>query len=208
MKSGKYVTLSSGSPAWVAYIFLVLFLALPVQADQLNCRNDGLPEAKGRSLDPKQLAAYWIKPIKQLSTVIPTLSPQEKRWLDEELSKDERSRTLWALDSREYSVRMARLDMHNLLTSLRRLNELDKLPDGESPERQWQRFVYDLIDYDGPLYLAKLVTDDVIEQKQIPRDWSWLTGIASDFTLQESIRANRLVLAQHILSCILPQFGN
>ena len=103
---------------------------------------------------------------------------------------------------------MARLDTGNLLTSLRMLNDPDELPDGESPERQWQRFVYDLIDYDGPLYLAKLVTEDVIEQQQIPRDWSWLTGIASEFTLQESIRANRLVLAQHILSCILPQFGN
>jgi len=140
--------------------------------------------------------------------VIPTLSPQEKQWLDEELSRDEQSRTLWALDSREYSVRMARLDMSNLLTSLRMLNDSDELPEGESLSRRWQRFVYDLIDYDGPLYLAKLVTDHVIEQKQIPRDWSWLTGIASEFTLQESIRANRLVLAQHILSCILPQFGN
>lgn len=188
-------------------IFLSLFLCNAVPAQTAECPETSHAEAKGRSSDPAQLAAYWIRPIEDLYSAIPTLSPKEQQWLDDELAKDDRSRTLWALDSREYTVRMARLDIENLLTSLRVLNKLDPPRPGETPAQRWRYFVYDLIDYDGPLYLAKLVTDDIIEQKRIPKDWSWLTGIASDFSLQESIRANRLVLARHILACVMPKLG-
>jgi hypothetical protein len=187
------------------FILASLLASSAVMAETVTCPDSGRSEAKGRSSDPAELAAYWIHPIEDLYSTIPTLSPKEKRWLDEELGKNDRNRTLWALDSREYTLRMARLDIGNLLASLRVLNKLDPPGQGESLAQRWRTFVYDLIDYDGPLYLAKLVTDDIIEPNQIPKDWSWLSGIASDFTLQESIRANRLVLARHILACVMPK---
>jgi hypothetical protein len=190
-----------------ACIFASLLFSNAVLAESEPCPGNRQAEAKGRSTDPSKLAAYWLRPIEELNSTIPTLSPKEKQWLDEELSKDDRSRTLWALDSREYTVRMARQDIGNLLDSLRILNRLDEPRQGETPAQRWRRLVYDLIDYDGPLYLARLVTDGIIEKNQIPKDWSWLAGIASDFTLQESIRANRLVLARHILACILPKLA-
>jgi hypothetical protein len=190
-----------------ACLIVGLLISNTVLAQTDTCPENGQAAAKGRSTDPAKLAAYWLRPIEELNSAIPTLSPKETQWLDEELGKDDRSRTLWALDSREYTVRMARQDVGNLLASLRILNRLDQPPQGETPAQRWRRLVYDLIDYDGPLYLAKLVTDDSIEDEQIPKDWSWLAGIASDFTLQESIRANRLVLARHILACILPKLS-
>lgn len=151
--------------------------------------------------DPEALAEIWLAPIERLYAAIPSLSPREEQWLNDESADPERY--LRAARSSTYAVKEAKLDVGSLLGALRVLSG-DLQPAGEmTGVESWAFFAQILIDYDAALYLARLETEGILDRTAIPKDWTILAGL--DFPLEASIRSQRVALAEHVLACIVPQ---
>ena len=96
---------------------------------------------------------------------IPSLSPREEQWLDEEMREPISERAIKAVESREYSGKKGRLDAKNLDHALREISA-----EHERAEliRKWLRYSYMLLESDTAYHLARLVTDKVISRKDLP----------------------------------------
>ena len=192
-------------------LVLGFIVPVPVAVGQGLCRpqwvdRTGKPVlgrlADMHAADPATLAAFWLPEIERLYAAIPSLSPREERWLDEELNAG-RPR---AANSREYAIRKAKLNTGSLLGSLRGLTEVIKPKGPRQPTKDWIFFVYVLIDTDSAYDLARLEAEGVIRREVIPEPWTILEGIfeGQEFPLRDAIRTGRSDLARHVLICTLP----
>ena len=129
---------------WLAHALLVILPVLvpPGAAAQGFCgfRDNTGQVALGDlySDDPTTLAAAWVPPLERLSAAIPSLSPQEDRWLDEEYNGGA-DRLRRAVNSREFALREAKRNAGSLLAMVRRLTE-ERDPSARS--RDWLWFAY------------------------------------------------------------------
>ncbi len=195
----------------VKIVLLALVLGFgvpaPVSAGQSICGpqlldRTGKPALGGTfAADPAALAAAWLPPIERLYAAIPSLSPREEGWLEEEMRATP-ERYLRTLSSREYALREAKQNAGSLLFTIRVLTGVLKPVVPRPPTEDWILFAYTLIDSDSSLYLARLVTEQVIQKEAIPDAWTVWSGMK--VPLQDSIRDGRTILARHVLICTLP----
>lgn len=155
------------------------------------------------SSDPTALAVAWLPSIEHLYSAIPTLSPQEKRWLENEMTQSDLNRWKRAHNSREYAIQEAKQNVGSLLGDLRVLAKVVKPEKPRSPVEDWGLFVYTLIDQDAASYLASLVSDGVIQRGALPEAWNVSEGMG--ISTQKWIVSRRVSLARHILICVLPK---
>lgn len=151
------------------------------------------------SVDPAKLAAAWLPELERLSAAIPSLSPREEQWLENELTSEIVERIRHVYSSREYAMRYAKRNVHSLLILMNRLN---KRQDITAQTRDWLWVIHSLIDSDSAYYLAGLEAEGVAQRRAIPVDWTILTGLG--LNLEEAIRHGRIRLANHILACTIP----
>jgi len=145
--------------------------------------------------DAAALAAAWLPELERLYAGIPSLSPREEQWLNEEM-KGGVDRFWRALQSREHALGEAKRDAGSLLSAVRHVFEV---PDQAGQTRAWIMFAHTLIDTDSSWPLARLVAEKVIQPEVIPDEWTAWGG-----TMQDSIQAGRTLLARHVLICTLP----
>ena len=146
--------------------------------------------------DPAALAAAWLPSLERLYEGIPSLSPKEEQWLQEEMRDAQRA--VRAVSSLEYAIQEAKLNARSLLVLIRRfIDEHDRT----EQTRSWLFFAYTLVEIDTSLYLARLVEERVLQREAIPDDW---TVFARSFPLQDAIRHGRTIWARHVLICTLP----
>lgn len=152
--------------------------------------------------DPTVLAKALLPQIERLYEAIPTLSPREEQWLDDEMNRLEHIRRQRAIDSRENSIRRAKSDAGDLLGTLRVLSKVLVPQPPDRPVVLWTHFVSALIDVDSSLHLARLEALGVIKSDSLPQDWTMFGKTGQ--SLRDSIQAIRVILAKHILVCIVP----
>lgn len=148
--------------------------------------------------DPAALASVWVPSLERLYAAIPSLSPKEEQWLQQEMRGDGQ-RPVRAVSSREYAMQQAKLNAGSLLGSIRRLTEKR---DGAEQTRGWMLFAYTLIESDASIYLSRLVEERVIQREALPDEWTVFAS--GTFPLKEAIRQARTSLARHVLICTLP----
>jgi len=153
--------------------------------------------------DPIALAQVLLPQIERLHEAIPALSPREEQWLDNEMNRLDAVRLKRAIDSRENSIRRAKWDAGGLLASLQLLNKVVTPQTPERPVVMWANFVSTLIDDDGSLHLARLAALGVIKSDSLPQHWT-IWGSTGQ-PLRDSIQDVRVMLAKHILVCIVPK---
>ena len=96
-------------------------------------------------------------------------------------------------------------DAGSLFYSIRVLAKVIEPRKSWSPTEGWLFFAYTLIEYDADFYLARLVTEGVIQRENIPFEWSaFASGLKKHEDLRNAIRWGRADLARHILICTLP----
>lgn len=156
--------------------------------------------------DPAALAQVLLPQIERLHEAIPALSPREEQWLDNEMNRQDAVRLKRAFDSRENSIRRAKWDAGGLLASLQLLNKVVTPQTPVRPVVMWANFVSTLIDDDGSLHLARLAALGVIRSDSLPQHWT-IFGSAGQ-SLRDSIQGVRVMLATHILVCIIPAVAN
>jgi len=105
-----------------ALIIILPFLAVPVVAGEHVCVVWDFSNRDQWSADPTTLAMAWVDPLERLSASIPSLSPKEKLWLQEELQGDGK-RSIRAISSREYAIRAAKAHASAELDIVRSLTE-------------------------------------------------------------------------------------
>lgn len=152
--------------------------------------------------NPMVLAKVLLPQFERLYEAIPTLSPREEQWLDNEMNRLDAVRWKRANDSRENSIWRAKLDAGDLLGTIRVLSKavVPQLP--ERPVVVWTHLASALIDDDGSLHLARLEAMGIIKSDSLPQHWTmWGT---TGRPLRESIQDVRVMLAKHILTCIVP----
>jgi hypothetical protein len=189
---------------WLAHVLVLTLLTLiaPVALGQGYC---GLRYKTGEvvlgdswSDDPTTLAAAWAPLLERLSKAIPSLSPKEEKWLQEEMDVGGQ-RFVRAASSREYVIQQAKRNADSLLFLARGLSDQR---DRAAQARDWLWFAYSLLEGDAALDLARLEAEGVIQREAIPSDWTIL--FRGGFTLQEAIEMQRRQLARHVLICTLP----
>ncbi len=113
------------------------------------------------------------------------------------------SRMSQAVESREYALQQARLDVDSLFASLRILTKVLEPKEPRPAWFDWAFLAYTLIGYDSASTLARLESEGVIPRAAIPKHWIIFAG--EGLSLPTAIRAARTTLARHILICILPK---
>jgi hypothetical protein len=158
--------------------------------------NSVLPNGAFGEASPEQsaLAKYWVEAFERLDSAIPSLSPREQQWLEQEMSASDGQRRVRAVGSREYAIRQAKLDSANLLAIVRSLSEGKWRP---SARTGWIFLANSLIDQFADQHLERLVRDKVIALEALPRSWS----VWADANRVGWVRYGRVGLAQHVLSC-------
>jgi hypothetical protein len=133
------------------------------------------------------------------------LSPKEEAWLDEEL-KGPAKRQQRAISSREYRLRFSKIHADSLYTHTRILTG-DLRKEAPPPRAStWLLMAHSLIDFDTTHHQATLVAKGEIERSALPFEWTFLAGkYNKDIQFYNMLIAGRTGLAQHILTCILPQ---
>ena len=155
--------------------------------------------------EPGALAVSLLPQFEKLNSNIPSLSPREDLWLDEEM-KAPGKRALRAFSSREYRLRWAKLNTTSLFATMRILiGELRK-EDPPPKASSWLLVANWLIDTDATIHLANLVAAGVVDRDALPYSWTVFAGKSNtDQRFFDAVRNGRVFLAQHILTCTLPQ---
>lgn len=181
----------------------LLFLASNTHAGLPSCPDASTQESFKEYSNPKKFADYWSERIGRLHNAIPKLSPQEEKWLNEELkSNSERFRR--ATESQEYSIQRSRQSIGAIDVSLKVITGQINPKFREPDTNLWALMTYSLLDSDLEFHLEKLEKLGIIKRHDIPERWAVLsTGL--NITLADSIRMKTNSLAQHILICIIPQ---
>ena len=152
---------------------------------------------------PAALAASLLPVFERLYEGIPSLSPKEAQWLKEELVAPGK-RSDRAFSSREYALLRAKTNSGSLLGGIRFLTGAVKVKPPRSPTDDWLHLVYNLIEDDVDMYLARLVTEGVIQRELMPFYWIFIAS-TNYGELRLGIRSGRARLARHILVCTLPK---
>jgi hypothetical protein len=162
--------------------------------------NSPFPNGALGEASPEQsaLAKYWVEAFERLDSAIPSLSPREQQWLEQEMSGDGQRRVR-AVESREFAIRQVKLDSGNLLAIVRALSEGTWRP---SARTGWIFLANSLIDRHAEYHLERLVRDKVIAFDALPGSWT----LGNPGSVASSVRYGRIGLAQHVLSCSLEWF--
>lgn len=152
-----------------------------------------------RSAVPARLGAAWLPAFERLDAAIPSLSPREEKWLEQE-EQGGGDRWVRAASSREFTLRAAKNNASGLLKVVRRLSAKSDRAD-QAGALIW--FAYILTDPDAGIYLERLLAWKVIQREVIPKEWTF-GARNGDVPLHQAIREKRLSLARHILICTLP----
>ena len=107
-----------------------------------------------------------------------------------------------AVSSREWAIQYAKRDAGTLLYPIRVLTKVNEPRKSWSPTEGWLAFASALIDYDAEIYLARLITEGVIQSEDIPLEWRALTSLKA--RPGSAIRWGRSHLARHVIACTLP----
>lgn len=158
--------------------------------------------------DPTAFAKDLLGALTRFERAIPLLSPDEERWLRDELFAGDQQRWLRSLRSREYAQSQALLYAQTLTTSIRNI-----VAERERLEliKKWLVFVDKLLAWGADEFLAIAVEKHAIDPKALPGGWARLIvpGISldDDKTILEGIDHGQRGLVQQIVHCTLPALG-
>jgi hypothetical protein len=181
----------------------LFFLVSNTHAGLPSCPDVTNQELFKEYSSPQKLADYWSEKIGKLYNAIPKLSPQEEKWLNEELKSDSQ-RFRRATESSEYSIQRSRQSIDSIDGALKVINGQVNPKFREPDTSLWALVTYSLLDSDLEFHLEKLEKLGVIKRQDIPERWT-IFATGHNITLADSIRMRANSLAQHILICIIPQ---
>ena len=137
---------------------------------------------------------------------IPSLSPEEEKWLNEEMVAPG-LRSVRVLLSREYAQKVAKQDAQNLYATLRVITGQLKKDNPPHQATPWLFLAHELAShrFDLSLNYGRLVEKKLLEWEFLPFEWRFLASNASQSSDRvDAIHLGRSMLATHIISCILP----
>ena len=148
---------------WLVRTLVVILplLAAPAVAGERFCWVFNPAQPDLWAADPTTFGAAWVAPLEHLSAAIPSLSPKEEQWLQEEMRVDVR-RAARAVSSVEYAIQKAKGFADFELSLMRRLTEGR---DRAAQARDWLWFAYILIDVDAAVHLVRLEAKGVIQRR-------------------------------------------
>jgi hypothetical protein len=188
-------------------IIIAALVAISIFASPWGAPFNGAQAAMCGTLypaDPAKLATSLEPLFDRLDNGVPSLSPREEQWLDEELASGDDQRWLKASNSVENAQLWVKRNTTSLAVSIRILTgTLIPSTQQMTPRERWRYVAYYLIDTDATIRLARLVTMGVIAEDAIPRSWKLFADADSGYPLSRAIRDARALLAQHILLCTL-----
>jgi hypothetical protein len=161
--------------------------------------------------DPTVFAKDLLRALTRFERAIPLLSPDEERWLENELMAGDQQRALQRLRSREYALSRALPYAQTLATSMRNI-----VTERERPEliKKWLVFVDELFAWGDDEFLAIALEKHAIDPKALPVGWSSLKLIFPEvlpdydnMTILEGIDRGQRGLVRDIVHCTLPALG-
>jgi hypothetical protein len=155
---------------------------------------------------PKKLALFLHPQFEKLYNAIPSLSPKEEEWLNEEMVAPGR-RSVRVLSSREYTQRTAKRDAGSLYATLGIITGRLRKDNPPHEATSWLRLAYWLASHRDnlPFDYVQLVEKKLLDWEMLPYQWRFMassSGLSADRV--RAIHWGRSMLATHIISCILP----
>jgi len=170
------------------------------------CPQD-LISANRFSSDPKTFAETLQMEFSKLVEAIPTLSPREMDWLEAELKANDGTRAVRAVSSKEYAIRQVRTHAVSIRDGLQQLSGSRPIA-SVHPSIQWSFLTAALIDWGFQENIDRLVLASVISKSAIPSHWMAYNGSPFNYRVRESISIHFTRVANHVLTCLMPQVSN
>ncbi len=190
----------------LAAILLLMTTGIPVVAAAQTFIEEPLCGGMYHGNSPREVAQKLLPQMEKLYNAIPELSPNEKKWLNEEITADGQ-RLERAQSSQEYALRTVKQDIQNLRWSLRNIIDLPANEDHQVTLGHWLEMAY-YINHPNHSFandFSLLAKRKLVEWEALPSSWSFMAyGTVDLKTRITSIRLGRNILLNHIVSCVIP----
>ena len=182
---------------WLALVSLLLAVSVGgASADTNRCRVDlGLDTP---DVSPIRVASVWLIRFKTMARAIPTPSPREEQWIEQEKASGNWERMLRVLNSEEYVRQQASRNVTGLVIETERITA--RAEDREVA-RAFLRIQVYLLEPDSGHSLAELLRRKIIAIDALPMNWTFLASKGDRLT--QEIADGRSRLASGISECII-----